>query len=250
MTRRSSQDADYIRPGSGAIDTIGFVEAANPQALRNNGGRWYSWQRTSKQALRPLTRRRYYLTAVAIIAVLSIFLLYQRQGTELGIKTNFPFSYGHPASPAKPLKPPRPPKLSHVGGTLQHGTTNSSGPISYESPQEAPWRKPEGVKVIALIFYGRPETVSILDCYLKQNLVSNGGLLDEVHWAVNTDDMERLIYLNALVKTSKSYKKIKLPGLGFDSIWKTAVKRGNIYIKIDDDVVSPPNSISALEELI
>lgn len=50
------------------------------------------------------------------------------------------------------------------------------------------WTKPEHLKVIALIFYGRPETVSILDCYMKQNLVSNGGLLDEVHWAVNTDN--------------------------------------------------------------
>lgn len=62
--------------------------------------------------------------------------------------------------------------------------------------------------------------------------------MDEVHWAVNTDDPPRLAYLDSLVKTSKSYVKVDLPGLGFDSVWATAVKRGNIYIKIDDDVVS------------
>jgi hypothetical protein len=29
------------------------------------------------------------------------------------------------------------------------------------------FKKPENLSVVALIFYGRPPTVSILDCYLK-----------------------------------------------------------------------------------
>ena len=73
---------------------------------------------------------------------------------------------------------------------------------------------------------------------MKQNLVSNGGFLDEVHWAVNTDKEDDLKYLDRLVETSEEYKKIVLPGLGFDSIWKHAVTKGNLYIKIDDDIVS------------
>src|ERR1700710_1343156 len=47
------------------------------------------------------------------------------------------------------------------------------------------WQRPEGLKkIVGLVFYGRPETVSILDCYLKRNLVQNGGMLDEVVWIV------------------------------------------------------------------
>lgn len=80
--------------------------------------------------------------------------------------------------------------------------------------------------------------MSILDCYLKQNLASNGGFLDEVHWAVNTDNRDSLKYLDQLVKTSNKYKKIVLPGLGFDSVWKHAVQKGKLYIKIDDDIAS------------
>lgn len=29
------------------------------------------------------------------------------------------------------------------------------------------FKRPEGLKIVALVFYGRPATVSILDCYLK-----------------------------------------------------------------------------------
>lgn len=116
--------------------------------------------------------------------------------------------------------------------------SDHSSPEVHKDPPAKPWVKPEGVKIIALIFYGRPETVSILDCYMKQNLVSNGGFLDEVHWAVNTDKQDDLKYLDRLVETSEEYKKIVLPGLGFDSIWEHAVTKGNLYIKIDDDIVS------------
>lgn len=50
-----------------------------------------------------------------------------------------------------------------------------------------PFAKPEGFKIIGLIFFGRPDRVAILDCYLKKNLVENGGFLDEVHWVANTN---------------------------------------------------------------
>jgi hypothetical protein len=49
----------------------------------------------------------------------------------------------------------------------------------------APLTKPEGLKVIALVFFGRVDRISILDCYLRQNLVLNGGWLDEVIFVVN-----------------------------------------------------------------
>lgn len=237
MAGRSSSDADFIQPESAAIDPMGFIEAINPQAQRSNGNRRYKWPKSSNSTSGPLARPRYYLTAVGIIVILSVFLLYRRQGEDLGKKLSSPISFGRLIPPTEPLKSSGSTKLPTVNVGIQHGSMNSSDPIYYKDSQSPQWTKPEGIKIIALIFYGRVETVSILDCYLKQNLVSNGGFLDEVHWAVNTDDRERLNYLESLVKSNDRYIKIKLPGLGFDSIWANAVKRGNIYIKIDDDVV-------------
>lgn len=102
------------------------------------------------------------------------------------------------------------------------------------------WSKPADFKIIALVFFGRPSVVAILDCYLKKNLVSNGGFLDEVHWVVNTENLEDIKYLDNLVETSEGYKKITVPTLGYNSIWEHAVEAPHMYIKIDDDMVDLP----------
>jgi hypothetical protein len=98
--------------------------------------------------------------------------------------------------------------------------------------------------VIGLIFYGRREFVEVLDCYLKRNLVENGGMLDEVIFAVHTDKTDDLEYLDQLVATSASYTKYKTEK---DYEWLVGswekVERGNLYIKIDDDVVGYPISV-------
>ena len=99
------------------------------------------------------------------------------------------------------------------------------------------WDKPKGFKIIGLVFFGRPSVVAVLDCYLKKNLVINGGYLDEVHWVVNTDILDDIHYLDRLVKTCEKYKKVVLPSLGYNSIWEHAVEREHMYIKIDDDMV-------------
>jgi len=97
--------------------------------------------------------------------------------------------------------------------------------------------KPEGFKIVGLIFFGRPDRVAILDCYLKRNLVENGGFLDEVHWVANTKNEQDLQYLDELIHTSPSYSRINLPKLGFENVWEHAIESSNLYIKIDDDVV-------------
>ena len=99
------------------------------------------------------------------------------------------------------------------------------------------FEKPAGFKVIALIFYGRRATIAVLDCYLKKNLLSNGGFLDEVHWAINTENQEDLDYLDELVKTTDAYKKTSIPEFGYNSIWEHAVEPEHMYIKLDDDIV-------------
>ena len=92
--------------------------------------------------------------------------------------------------------------------------------------------------------------IAILDCYLKKHLVSSGGWLDEVHFVVNTDREDDVRYLDELVKTSELYKKITIPSLGYNEVWSNAVKRGNMYIKIDDDIVRPIGLISTSYLLI
>ena len=113
----------------------------------------------------------------------------------------------------------------------------------YLPPSRAPdgpgkqWAKPSEFKIVGLIFFGRPSVVAILDCYLKRNLVSSGGWLDEVHFVVNTKKEEDIKYLEELIKTSDLYKMITIPSLGYNEVWGNAVERNVMYIKIDDDIV-------------
>ena len=105
------------------------------------------------------------------------------------------------------------------------------------APSKSPLEKPRGYKIIGLIFYGRRDRAAILDCYLKENLAINGGWLDEVVWGVNTDNTDDLVYLEELVPTSPYYRRLDLKEKGYVNLWNQSVESGNIYIKIDDDVV-------------
>lgn len=100
--------------------------------------------------------------------------------------------------------------------------------------------KPEGLTVVGLVFYGRAERVSLLDCYLQRNLVRNGGWLDEVVWAVNTNNETDLAYLDTLLSLEPLYRKVSVSkgGSKYDNMWNQAIERGGkMYIKFDDDVV-------------
>lgn len=100
----------------------------------------------------------------------------------------------------------------------------------------AQWSKPEGVKIIGLVFFGRRTTVEILDCYLKKNLVSNGGYLDEVHFAVLRATEEDVAWLDQLLPSANEYKKV-MKDMDFMTVWNKSVERNHMYIKIDDDLV-------------
>lgn len=39
------------------------------------------------------------------------------------------------------------------------------------------WVKPEGLRIVGLVFFGRPESVGILDCYLKVCIQEEHGTL-------------------------------------------------------------------------
>ncbi|KIW91544.1 uncharacterized protein Z519_07510 [Cladophialophora bantiana CBS 173.52] len=99
--------------------------------------------------------------------------------------------------------------------------------------------KPEGLKIIGLVFFGRKNRVEILRCFLERNLVDNGGWLDEIHWVKNTDNRKDLAYLEEILASSSRYKMVEVEGVGFVGYglaW-TQLEPGNLYVKIDDDVV-------------
>lgn len=107
--------------------------------------------------------------------------------------------------------------------------------------------KPDNVTIIAFVFFGRKNRVEMLKCYLERNLKENGGWLDEVHWVLNTNNKDDLLYLEEVLKTSDAYKKVDLTtegAVGFEGFAKAwrHVERGKLYVKIDDDVVCSPPS--------
>ncbi|KAH7029401.1 uncharacterized protein B0I36DRAFT_325697 [Microdochium trichocladiopsis] len=102
------------------------------------------------------------------------------------------------------------------------------------------WKKPQGFKVIGMVFYGRRRTVDILECYLQQNLAANGGYLDEVWFMSNTEIEDDVAWLDDLVgRNQEVYKVIRgnCPSKHFGCLWDHAVGNKTMYIKIDDDIL-------------
>ncbi|KAJ8124772.1 hypothetical protein O1611_g8869 [Lasiodiplodia mahajangana] len=102
------------------------------------------------------------------------------------------------------------------------------------------WKKPKGIAIKALVFYGRKRTVDFLDCYLQQNLALNGGYLDEVWFMVHTDIAEDLTYLDKLIEQRPQYKIVmpgECQGFNYACMWNPVVEDNTIYVKIDDDII-------------
>jgi hypothetical protein len=140
------------------------------------------------------------------------------------------FSKHKASSPPKEItKPSFAPGLPQGSG--QHVGKPS---VSALKTWEQTWKKPQDLKVIGLVFYGRREFVEVLDCYLRRNLVINGGILDEIVFAVKTSNDQDLAFLDRLVNSTEGYTKHKARGQYDNFIGSfEIVERGNIYIKID-----------------
>ena len=78
-----------------------------------------------------------------------------------------------------------------------------------------------------------------IDLDLQRNLVENGGILDEIIFVAKTDNEADLAYLEELLQTSDKYSAEyhNEKGLDFSQMY-SACEKGNIYVKIDDDVVN------------
>lgn len=69
----------------------------------------------------------------------------------------------------------------------------------------------------------------------------NGGLLEEVIFAVNTNNEEDLAYLEKLLPTHPRYKKHEQSDKSqgpWDGLWEAITEPDTVYVKVDDDVVS------------
>jgi hypothetical protein len=93
--------------------------------------------------------------------------------------------------------------------------------------------------IIALVFYGRENSVSILLKYLEKNLKSNGGILDKIIFAIKTDKIEDIKYLDKYLK-NKGKHEFERHNFSANKDYKEAYTNLNaddLIFKIDDDVV-------------
>lgn len=221
MSKPSIEQQGLLEPETFDLDDVESVDPLSQNEYPHANGHA---RRASSGARKTLTsapgwlRRKWILTAVITVVALLVI------GAALNKGRGFKIPKVHGA-------PPPPPPPPEEGGPQPEKPPGGKG----EAKQ---WNKPQDFKIIGLIFFGRPSVVAILDCYLKKNLVTSGGWLDEVHFVVNTEKEDDIKYLDELVKSTSLYKKVAIPNLGYNAIWESAVEKEHMYIKIDDDIVS------------
>ncbi|KAI1104690.1 hypothetical protein F4804DRAFT_351817 [Jackrogersella minutella] len=104
---------------------------------------------------------------------------------------------------------------------------------------EGGWKKPNGLKVVAVVFYGRKRNVDILDCYLQQNMVSNGGYVDEVRYLVRTDKEDDVNWLKDFVEGKPKHNIVDLGDCTqtlHGCIWEHGIEIDTMFLKIDSDI--------------
>ncbi|KOS16920.1 hypothetical protein ESCO_004912 [Escovopsis weberi] len=122
-------------------------------------------------------------------------------------------------------------------GMQRYGNSTTCEPVMMVNGKEL--RLPADVKkIMALVFFGRRTTVSILDCYLKRNLKKNGGVLDGVIFLERTSKEDDVAFLEKLLASEPAYErwKIDMDGEGYASSYDR-IQDDTMYIKIDDDIV-------------
>ena len=212
MSKPNIEQQGLLQPESFDLDDIESSEGIPNGHARHPSDDWSRPRKTWSRSPRWL-RPRWILIGLATVAALLIVGVALNKGK--GFKIPKPF---HPSKPEEP-------------------ELGSGGSKDASKGKVKQWKKPEGFKIIGLIFFGRPPVVAILDCYLKKNLITNGGWLDEVRFVVNTQKEEDIAYLDELVAGEELYKKIVIENMGYNEVWEHGVDSENMFIKIDDDIV-------------
>ncbi|KFG86371.1 hypothetical protein MANI_025096 [Metarhizium anisopliae] len=101
------------------------------------------------------------------------------------------------------------------------------------------WQRESQIRrIVGLVFYGRRSQASILDCYLKRNLVKNGGILDEVIWLQRTQNQADLAFLDKLIHSEAGYSRVDVQHS--DGNYASAydgIEDDVLYVKVDTDIV-------------
>lgn len=236
MKPEGEQQRGLLQPEQFDIDDL---DSAEPE----NGNEAYSRNRRTRAPPR-WSRRKYVMWGLIAVAALLIAGTALNKGAGIKIPT-----LHRPVEDASSVKPTEgvPGHLTTLAcpsvpvcegkPSSTHPSVTSPSSTSKTNAEIVPWEKPTDFKIIGLIFFGRPPVVAVLDCYLKRNLVSNGGWLDEVQFVVNTPREDDIAWLDMLVDDEPLYKKVTKPEMGYNHIWEL-VEREHMYIKIDDDIVS------------
>ena len=223
MSKSKIEQQGLLQPESFDLDDL----ESSPEPIQNGHARQpsHDWSRPRKKwnFSSPSRLPRWVLLGLAVVAALLIVGVAANKGKGFRLR--------------RPGYMSKPPTAAPDAGTSD-GTGQGSSHGNGTTGQTKHWEKPEGFRIIGLIFFGRPSVVAILDCYLKRNLVTNGGWLDEVRFVVNTDKEEDIAYLDGLVAGEELYTKIVIPELGYNEVWEKGVDNDNLIIKIDDDIVS------------
>ncbi|EED13626.1 conserved hypothetical protein [Talaromyces stipitatus ATCC 10500] len=140
------------------------------------------------------------------------------------------------AAPTVAHLPTPTPELSSV--TI-HQSDEGTSHVDHSA---TPLVKPDGVRIVGVVFYGRRDRSSLLECYLRKNLASFGGWLDEVIWAANTEDADDLSYGEHIAGTADEYTFLPIKNEnkddGYLNIYTHAfTEPDTIYVKMDDDIV-------------
>ncbi|KAJ9638748.1 hypothetical protein H2201_008829 [Coniosporium apollinis] len=158
-------------------------------------------------------------TAFGLLVLLSLFSWSGRDW--LSFREHFKSGNTHPAV------------LNHPVGARK----GPHGRPAYAFLDGSLFEKPEGLKVVGYIFYGRWDRVQVLDCYMKRNLVKNGGMMDKVIWLENTNKETDIEALKGLLASESDYEHrfAKKVG-GYSGLWDS-LDADTMYIKLDDDIV-------------
>jgi hypothetical protein len=184
-----------------------------------------------------LLRWRY--SVLSALTLCTLFLLFSssasrfrlsRWSDKSSIDLSEQFKYEEPVIAGPPVQIPAP----DVNSTSKHGSRPSS--LDFDSPE-----KPSQ-KIVGMVFAGRKEYVSILDCYLQRNLVRNGGWLDEVMFIMHVNRTVDIVYLHDLTDSVPEYTLHEVytqeedDRKPFSEAYKLC-KPDTLYVKIDDDII-------------
>ncbi|KAK5047167.1 hypothetical protein LTR84_007110 [Exophiala bonariae] len=187
------------------------------------------------------SRLRWRYSVLSALTLFTLFLLFSSSASRFklsgwsddsNIDLSGQFEYQPAVVAGAPVQVPAP---SSDSTTLQHGSHPPSLDVA------GPGKRPH--KIVGMVFAGRKEYVSILDCYLQRNLVRNGGWLDEIMFIMHVNRTQDIVYLHDLTDNVPEYTLHEIYGeeeednrKPFSEAYKLC-KPGTLYVKIDDDLL-------------